>query len=228
MREHHMSHLQNFNSMRLKPRVVSMDASRVLSINVDKFTSSLVAVTNLQGVLKAFNKFLQFINKKGLSEEELDSIVEKEWEEMLNTPHSLVIGGTDFSKLKSILDEAEEARKNQEGLGSVGRSGGPSGPPPPPPGPGAPPPPPPGQTGPKHLEAPKKKMKPIHVAKIFIKPGSETLWSSLPQLDLDMENISENWEAKQAASPLAADVEDEKDKEVDMMALTMHCGLRYT
>ena len=67
-------------------------------------------------------------------------------------------------------------------------------------------------------------MKSIHVAKIFVKPGTETLWSSLPELDLDMANISESWEAKQAVIPLAADVEDETDKEVDRMALTLEEG----
>ena len=111
--------------------------------NVQRFSKSLSALKHLGGVLKAKNLFLKSIREEtDVSEDNLDDLVNEEWNKIDRESISLVIGEYDFSELETIDKPVLENPKPKTQAPVSGASPPPP-PPPPPPAPCPPPPPPP-------------------------------------------------------------------------------------
>lgn len=109
--------------------------------NVERFSRSLSALKHLGGVLKAKNLFLKGIREEtDVSEDNLDDLVNEEWNKIDRESISLVIGEYDFSELETFDKPLTNPRPQTQAPVS---GASPPPPPPPPSAPGPPPPPPP-------------------------------------------------------------------------------------
>ena len=173
------------------------------------------------GVIKAKHAFLKLIEPR---EETLEERVEKEWKRLYQEPLILdILPGIDFSDLQVYLSPPPSMGTPLPPPSVQGHppppTGGPPppppftylpqrGPPPPPPPPGPPPPPPgpqppsgppppPGLPGPHPPTGQKKKkFKPVFVGKAHLKPHSDNMWTKLPKIDQNMDDLLELFEVK--------------------------------
>ena len=184
------------------------------SQNVQRFADSLKALKQLQGVLKAKQRFLKNINRdEEFSEKQLDDIFKQEWESIYQEKLPKKLYDYDFSDLENFRKKPETAIKKQNLLLAQGCPPTPPpapGAPPPPPFPGPPPPPPLAPPVPNSTSAPPgftNQMKlvcvneeaNIRMSKLHwtpLKLTNDSIWSDLPPVKIDFDDFKETFRAR--------------------------------
>lgn len=124
--------------LRARNRSTVFNRANRRSQNVQRFAESLSALRQLQGVIKAKNKFLKSISKEEeLSEDKLNEIFKNEWDNIFKKELPKKLYDFDFSDLAKIEEQEKKSRSGSRSTTVLNGI-----PPPPPPLPGAIPPPP--------------------------------------------------------------------------------------
>ena len=181
-------------------------------IKISKFYRSQVA---LRGVMRAKSRFLQLIKKTPTKEADkvtIDdeqigvktpvspvSVVESEWQRLARKPPIFKItNDIDFSDLaKYIIEKKTGQRLSRLSVAIDSAVSNNAPPPPPPPMTSAPPPPPPSMAPNIKGEGGSpvgRKIKPIHVKQVYVKPNQETIWSGLPVIKADLSDLQKLFE----------------------------------
>ena len=160
-------------------------------------------------------------------------VVESEWKRLSQKPPIFKISkDIDFSDLAVYILQKETGHKLARLSTTIALAGSsaPAGPPPPPPPPTAgagappptagPPPPPPPMGGPPPPPPPstsvnleggpqkRQKMKPIHVKQVFVKPNQQTFWSTLPDLEAELNDLGKLFEDTSKSKSKASNPQD--------------------
>ena len=175
---------------------------------VVKISKSYRSQVVLRGVIKAKNRFFKLINKaprkietleQEVNEVEIETpicVVESEWQRLsMRPPIFKMSHDIDFSDLAVYIvktNTVQELAKLFTEDEATTEDSAPGGPPPPPST--APPPPPTAPSmssgGPKRG----RKMKPIHVKQVHVKPNQKTVWSTLPDIEAELSDLRKLFE----------------------------------
>ena len=191
-------------------------------IKISKFYRSQVALRGVMRAKSRFLQLIKKTPTKEADKVTIDdeqigvktpvspvSVVESEWQRLARKPPIFKItNDIDFSDLAKYIIEKKTGQRLSRLSVAIDSAVSNNAAPPPPPMTSAPPPPPPPLTSapppPPPSMAPNikgeggspvaRKIRPIHVKQVYVKPNQETIWSGLPVIKADLSDLQKLFE----------------------------------